>query len=147
MFSYCLNYLGIHFFINAQHFIVVNIPSYFKIIALILCCSLCIWLFCDFVRLYGSSAPITFIYYSWVYSLYMSDTNSSPCLFIPFLAVICVNITPTAILWISCMNYFLFVLVLVNWVSYFFPPHFILRCLTPFPEFPLYVSCLCYQDP
>ena len=32
MFSYFLNYLGVHFFINMRQFIVINIPSYCTIL-------------------------------------------------------------------------------------------------------------------
>ena len=33
MFGYCINYLGLHFFINVQHFIFINIPRYRTLLA------------------------------------------------------------------------------------------------------------------
>ena len=41
--------------------------------------------FFDFVVLWGSSAPIMFISYSWVYSLYMDIISLLTCPFYPFL--------------------------------------------------------------
>ena len=53
----------------------------------------------------------------------------------PFLAIIWVDFTSTASLCMSCIKYFLFSPVLVvNWVSYVFPPNFISKRSTPFPD-------------
>ena len=90
-------------------------------------------LFCDIVRLSGFSAPITSMSYSCVYSLYMAASALYMCFLMPFLAVICVNVTYTASLCMSCIIYCFFSPVLVvNWVSYVFPPNFISRRSTPF---------------
>ena len=99
----------------------------------------------DLVCLLGSSSPITFMYSNFVYYLYMTDTSLSTCFILPFLAVICMNVTSTASLWMSCIKYYLFVSVLVNWVSYFFPPNFIFRFSTPSPFFPLLAFCSCFH--
>ena len=93
--------------------------------------------FFDFVVLWGSSAPIMFISYSSVYSLYMYIISLLTCLFIPFLAVICVNVVSTAIFCISWMNSFSFSSILMNWFPYFFPPNFISRISKYFPTFDL----------
>ena len=77
-------------------------------------------LFCGIVRLSGFSAS------SFVYSLYIAVTSLYPCFLMTFLDIIRVNITSTAILCMSCIKYFFFFPVLVNWVSYISPPNFIL---------------------
>ena len=91
--------------------------------------------FYNIVRLPWSSALITFMYYNCLYSLYMAATTFYPCLLILFLAVISVNITSTASVCMACMNGFFFFSVLMNWVSYFFPPNFVSRQTTHLPEF------------
>ena len=78
--------------------------------------------FCYFSRLYGFSAPITFISSSCVKYLYISIIDRQPCIFINFLAVICVDVVPTAIWCMSCMSYWYFLFtVMVNSVPYLFP--------------------------
>ena len=95
--------------------------------------------FCNFVRLSGSSAPITFMYSNFVYYLYMVGNTLSPWFLIPFLAVICMNVTSNDSLCMSCIKYIFSFPVLVNWVSYLFPPNSILRQSTPFPALGLLV--------
>ena len=72
----------------------------------------------------------------------MADIDLLMCLFIPFLAVIYVNVSSTAILYITCMNYFYISSILMNWVPYYFPPKLISRRSTHFPKFSLMVLVL-----
>ena len=95
-----------------------------------------------FVRLYESSDPITFMYCNGVYSLYTTATAISPCFLTPFLDVICVNVTPTDSLCMSCIKYIYFSSVLVNCVSYYPPPNFILRRSTTSCVGPSW-TCVC----
>ena len=89
----------------------------------------------DIVRMLGSNSLIILISHNFLYYLYMAATSLCPLFLIPLLAVICLNVTSTSILCMSCIKYFLFLLVLVNWLLYFFPPNFIWRCLTTLPAF------------
>ena len=61
---------------------------------------------CNLVRLSGSSDPITLIYSSCVYYLYMDTTAISRWFLMPFLAIICVNVTSTTSLCMVCIIYF-----------------------------------------
>ena len=98
---------------------------------------------CDIVRLSGYSAPITFMYSNYVYSLYMAATTLSPCFLISFLDSICENITSTAILWMSCIKHFLFFPMMVNWVSYPPPPKLHLKALNNYPCIRPSWPCVC----
>ena len=105
-------------------------------------------LFCDLARMLGSIAPITFIYYSCVHYLYTYATALSPCLLMPFLAVICVNVTPTSSLCMSRINYFSFSQVLVaNWVSYVFIQTLYRGAQPLFLHWPLLALCSCFHAP
>ena len=86
--------------LSAQ-FLLFSFPLRFSFIK---CMALSDTFFCDIVRLSGFSAPITFMSYSFLYSLYMATTALSPCFLVPFLVVILVNVIPTASL---CMSYIL----------------------------------------
>ena len=90
-----------------------------------------------FMRLLGYSAPITFMLYSWVYYMYISDISLLMCLCIPLLYVICVNVSSTAIFLHITHKLLFFPSGLVNWLPYFFPQNFISRLSTPFLEFSL----------
>ena len=71
--------------------------------------------------------PVVYIPYTCLPPIYLH-------VFKPFLAVIWVNVTSTASLCMSCKKYFFLSPVLVvNWVSYVFPPNYISRRSTHFP--------------
>ena len=95
-------------------------------------------LFCDFVRLFRICYPINFILSSCVYSLYMTTISSSPCIFIPLMAVIFVRVTSTDTLRMSCVNYWCFIFsVLFSFVPYFFPTNFTSKRSNHFTGFAL----------
>ena len=60
--------------------------------------------FYDLVRLSGSSALITFMSSICVYSLYMATISIPPLFLISLLAIICVDVTPTASLCMLCIK-------------------------------------------
>ena len=100
-----------------MHVLPFNLPLRFYFIRFI---ALNAPFLCDILRLSGSSAPITLIYSSFVYYFYIYSTALSPCLLMPFLAVICVNVTSTASLCMSRIKKFFSPVLVVNWVSYVF---------------------------
>ena len=63
--------------------------------------------FCDIMRLLGFSSHITFMSPIFLYSLYMAATALSTWFLMPFLAIICVNVTSMASLCMSCIHVFL----------------------------------------
>ena len=115
-------------------FSLYNFPSFFSFIRFI---ALGDPLFCDFMVMSGSSDLVTFMSSSCFYSFYMDAVSLSMCLFIPFLADICVNIVSTAIVCKSCINTFYLSSIIMNWVPYLFPKNFISRRSTNFPAFSL----------
>ena len=90
----------------SAHVLPISFPRLFYFIRFIARSDI---LLCGFVVLSGSRAPVTSMTSIYVYSMYMADIALLMCLFIPLLAVIFVNVVSTAILCISCMNYFLFI--------------------------------------
>ena len=63
-----------------------------------------------------------------IFLIHVCHSSLSPCFFMPFLAVIWVNVISPSSFCMSCIQYFFFSPVLVvNWVSYIFPPNFIPR--------------------
>ena len=87
--------------------------------------------FCDIMRPLGSSASTTFIFSSCFYSLYMADTNLSPCFLVLFFAVISVNVTFTASF---CMSRINILLLGADELGVIFLPYkFHLNALNTFP--------------
>ena len=101
------------------------------------------------MNLLGTHALITFVYSYCDFSLHIVATGVSPCLLIPFLYVIFVNVISTDSLCMSCIHYFFFFPVLVNSLSCFLTPNFISRRSTPFLSYSLltllsfHITCLC----
>ena len=87
------------------------------------------------------------MYYIWFYYLYISDIAPLPCIFIPFLAVIRMNVTSPDILCISCMNYFYFPSVLIIKCHIYFHQHLSRGDQHLYLNFPLLVWCWCSHAP